>query len=139
MRVQFTPYALRETRVHEVLVRFVLGGIITAFAGIIAQRFGPILAGLFLAFPAIFPASASLVEKHERKQKEEKGLHGARRGRQAASADAAGASIGSIGLLVFACAVWQLLPSHSAVGVITLATLAWALVSVAGWQIRKRV
>ena len=38
---------------------FFFGGLITAVAGVIAQRFGPIIGGLFLAFPAIFPASAT--------------------------------------------------------------------------------
>jgi hypothetical protein len=32
--------------------------------GLIAARFGPVVGGLFLAFPAIFPASATLIEKH---------------------------------------------------------------------------
>jgi hypothetical protein len=139
MRIQFTPSALRQTKVHEVLVRFVLGGLITAMAGIIAKKFGPILGGLFLAFPAIFPASASLIEKHEKQKKAEEGLHGARRGRQAASVDAAGAAMGSIGLLVFAWGVWRFLPRHNAVLVIALATVAWLCVAVGTWHIRKRV
>ena len=139
MRIQFTPSALRQTKVHEVLVRFVLGGFITAMAGIIAKKFGPILGGLFLAFPAIFPASASLIEKHEKQKKEENVLHGARRGRQAASFDAAGAAIGSIGLLVFGWGVWRFLPRHNAVLVIALATVAWLCVAVGAWQIRKRL
>ncbi len=120
-------------------MRFVLGGLITAVAGIIAKEFGPVMGGLFLAFPAIFPASASLIEKHEKQRKEEKGLHGAKRGRQAASVDAAGSAIGSIGLLLFAWVVWRFLPQHNAVLVIALATIVWFLVAVAGWQIRKRV
>jgi len=57
----------------------------TVIAGAIASRFGPAVGGLFLAFPAIFPASVTLVEKHVRQQKEEKGLRGARRGKEAAA------------------------------------------------------
>ncbi len=139
MRIQFTPSALRQTKLHELFVRFILGGLITAVTGMIAKEFGPIMGGLFLAFPAIFPASASLIDKHEKRKKEEEGLHGARRGRQAASVDAAGAAIGSIGLLVFAWGVWRFLPQHNAVLVIAVATIGWFLVAVAGWQIRKRV
>ena len=45
-------------------------GLITAVAGIIAKQFGPGIGGLFLAFPAIFPASATLIEKHEKQKKE---------------------------------------------------------------------
>jgi hypothetical protein len=68
MIVQFKLSALRQTRWHEYLVRFVLGGVITVIAGLIAARFGPVVGGLFLAFPAIFPASATLIEKHVRKR-----------------------------------------------------------------------
>jgi hypothetical protein len=35
----------------------------TAIPGWIASKYGPVVGGLFLAFPAIFPASATLVEK----------------------------------------------------------------------------
>jgi hypothetical protein len=63
------------------------GGLITAIAGVIAKQFGPAVAGLFLAFPAMFPASATLIEKHEKQKKEKKGLHGAQHGREAASMD----------------------------------------------------
>jgi hypothetical protein len=34
----------------------------------------PVVGGLFLAFPAIFPASATLIEKHVRERKEKAGL-----------------------------------------------------------------
>ena len=38
------------------------------------QRWGPGIGGLFLAFPAIFPASATLVEKHEKQKKNRAGI-----------------------------------------------------------------
>jgi hypothetical protein len=65
MIFQFKPSALRQTRWHEYLVRFVLGGAMTVVAGVIAARFGPVIGGLFLAFPAIFPASATLIDISE--------------------------------------------------------------------------
>jgi hypothetical protein len=49
--------ALRGIKVHEFAVRFLFGGFCTVAAGLIAKRFGPSIGGLFLAFPAIFPAS----------------------------------------------------------------------------------
>jgi hypothetical protein len=52
-----------------------------------------VFGGLFLAFPAIFPASATLIEQHERRRKQGTGGHGTLRGRRAAALDAAGASI----------------------------------------------
>src|SRR5881398_2408468 len=86
----------------EYALRFLFGGLIPAVAGIIAKKFGPGVGGLFLAFPAIFPASATLIEKHEKQKKESEGLRGTERAREAVSVDAAGAAMGSIGLLVFA-------------------------------------
>ena len=84
MIVRIKWSALKQSKWYEHAVRFGLGGLTTALTGAIAQRYGPATGGLFLAFPAIFCASATLVEKHERKRKEEKGLQGARRGQQAA-------------------------------------------------------
>jgi hypothetical protein len=55
MIVQANFSALRETRWYEYLIRFGLGGAMTVIAGLIASGFGPIVGGLFLAFPAIFP------------------------------------------------------------------------------------
>src|ERR1700727_1972698 len=94
--------ALAKTKWHEYAVRFVFGGDITVVAGVIAKIYGPVVGGLFLACPAIFPASATLIEKHERQRKERLGLNGVVRGRQAASVDGAGSAMGSLGLLVFA-------------------------------------
>jgi hypothetical protein len=85
---------------HEYAVRFLVGGLITAAAGIIAKKFGPTVGGLFLAFPAIFPAGATLIEKHEKQRKENEGLQGTERGREAARV--AGSAIGSLGLFAFA-------------------------------------
>ncbi len=56
----------------------------------------------FLAMPAIFCASATLIERHETRRKREAGLRGTRRGREAAALEAAGAGLGSIGMLAFA-------------------------------------
>jgi hypothetical protein len=112
--------------------------LITAVAGIIAKKFGPGIGGLFLAFPAIFLSSATLIEKHEKEKKESLGLEGAARGRSAASIGAAGSSMGSIGLFVFAWVVWQFMPSDHAWVVLAGATLSWLTVSVVVWQIRKR-
>lgn len=111
---------------------------ITAVAGVIAKKYGAGVGGLFLAFPAIFPASATLIEKHEQEKKQEHGLDGTERGREAASVDAAGSAMGSIALLVFALLVWQFLPTNTPWLVIVIATLMWLAVSVLIWQLRKR-
>lgn len=139
MQIKVDLSVLGQTKWYEYAVRFLFGGLITAVAGIIAKRFGPSIGGLFLAFPAIFPASATLIEKHEKQKKEKKGLQGTERGREAASIDAAGSAMGSIGLLAFALLVWQFLPGHSTWMVLMAATAAWLTVSMLTWRVRKRV
>jgi Protein of unknown function (DUF3147) len=128
--------ALRRTGWWDYAVRFLFGGLVTVAAGLIAQHFGPSVGGLFLAFPAIFPASATLVEKHEIQKKKQVGLSGARRGAQAAALDAAGAGLGSIGLIGFAIFVWQLIDKESAPAILCGATLLWLILSTAIWRIR---
>ena len=108
MIVRLNPSALRDIRWYQYVIRFALGGAMTVIAGLIASRFGPVVGGLFLAFPAIFPASATLIEKHERERKEKAGLAGGRRGKEAAALDAAGAVLGSVGLAAFAVVIWLL-------------------------------
>jgi hypothetical protein len=129
--------AFKQTRPGEYAIRFLFGGACTAAAGWVAHRFGPGIGGLFLAFPAIFPASACLIESHERRRKAQAGMDGVARGRAAASLDAAGASAGAIALAVFALTVWLGLPrAHPAV-VIPAATAIWMLVAWLLWSMRK--
>jgi hypothetical protein len=137
MRVSLNLSALRKTKWYEYVVRFIFGGTITVLAGVIAKQYGPTLGGLFLAFPAIFPAGATLVEKHERERKRKAGIRQTKRGRQAAALDAYGAALGAAGLLCFGLVVWQLLPGHSLVLVLATATTAWTIVSILLWRVRK--
>jgi len=138
MKVTFDLSTLAGTKWYEYGVRFMFGGAITVIAGLLAKRFGPIFGGLFLAFPAIFPASATLVEKHEREKKRNAGIANTTRGRHAAALDARGAAIGSFGLACFALLVWKLLPVWN-VGVVLVAALSlWLGVSGLIWRARKR-
>jgi hypothetical protein len=139
MRIGIDASALKQTKWHEYAVRFGFGGLITAVAGVIAKEYGPVVGGLFLAFPAIFPASATLIENHERGRKEKVGLSGIKRGQMAVGADAAGAAIGSVGLLVFALAVWKFMPRHEPWIVLGGSTLSWLVISVLAWYVRKRI
>jgi hypothetical protein len=87
MTIQVDPSGLKQTKWYEYALRFVAGGLITFVAGVIARKWGACIGGLFLAFPAIFPASATLIEKHQRQRKQEKGMHGEKRGTEAAALD----------------------------------------------------
>jgi hypothetical protein len=138
MRVTFDSSTLANTRWYEYGVRFLFGGAITVIAGLLAKRFEPVFGGLFLAFPAIFPASATLVEKHEREKKQKAGIMNTTRGRQAAALDARGATIGSLGLICFALLVWKLLPVWNAGIVLCVALSLWLGVSVLIWRVSKR-
>jgi uncharacterized membrane protein (GlpM family) len=137
MTIKVDPSGLKETKAHEYAIRFVAGGIITVLAAVIARKWGPGIGGLFLAFPAIFPASATLIEKHERQRKQEKRLHGEERGTDAAAIDALGASMGSVGLVAFAGICWWLIPNYPAPLALGGATIAWLLVSFSVWIIRQ--
>ena len=97
MQVQFKLAALRQTKWYEYAVRFLFGGAITAVTGLIAKHYGPVFGGLFLAFPAIFPASATLIEAHEKRKKLQARIPRTMRGRFAAALDARGTALGTIG------------------------------------------
>lgn len=136
MHIQVKLSTLRESPWRDYVVRFLLGGAATVLAGIIAAIFGPVVGGLFLAFPAIMPATATLVAKHERERKERAGLSGARRGEEVAALEAAGASLGSVGLIAFAIVVWQIIPANTWLALV-LAGAAWVVVSLLMWLIRR--
>jgi hypothetical protein len=136
-KVEVNFGSLKETKTHEYLVRFAFGGMCTVFAGLMAKHYGATVGGLFLAFPAIFPASATMIENHEKRQKAEQGMDGTLRGRMAASIDASGAALGCIGLSGFALVLWIELPKHDPLTIVGIATLTWAILAYALWAFRK--
>ncbi len=136
--IKIDPSGLKQTKWHEYALRFAAGGIITVLAGVIARKWGPVVGGLFLAFPAIFPASATLIEKHERERKQKNAMHGEERGIDAAAIDALGAAMGSVGLVAFAGMCWWLIPKYPPTLALGGATVAWLLVSFSIWIIRQR-
>ncbi|MFY9731112.1 MAG: DUF3147 family protein [Candidatus Acidiferrales bacterium] len=136
MRVHFDT-DLKDAKWYELAARFLFGGAITAITGILANRYGPVSGGLFLAFPALFPASATLVETHEREKKRRAGIANTTRGREAAALDARGAAIGSIGLVGFALIAWKLLSISNGAIALFAALVVWAAISVLIWRLRR--
>ena len=130
---------LREGKPHEYLTRFLFGGIVTVLAALIAKHYGPILGGLFLAFPGIFAPGLSMTETHAIERKAKAGANGTLFARAEASVEAAGASIGALGLAAFAVVLRKFLPTHTLAHTLPLAGAAWLVASVLLWWLRKRI
>ncbi len=135
--IRFSLSSLREGRWYEYLIRFALGGGATVFTGLVSSVCGSSVGGLFLALPAIFCASATLIERHEIRRKREAGLAGERRGQGAAALDAAGAALGALGMLAFAI-VFSLMVESSILAAFVGASLAWLIVSMVAWYVRRK-
>jgi hypothetical protein len=116
-------------------LRFVLGGLATIVAGLIAEHWGPVVGGLFLAFPAIFCATATLIEKHERERKQTVAL----------LAIVAGLTPPD---WMQRCRSWQSRPFHICncrlvvspnygLAALAIAAVTWLLVSIASWRLRR--
>jgi hypothetical protein len=118
-RIAAEPARIKQAGWWEYPVRFVFGGVITAVVGILGKAYGPAVAGLFLAFPAILPAALTLISNHD--------------GEKPAGVDSFGAAVGGIGLIAFALAVWGLSSRLAAWLVLLIACVLWAVVSLAAW------
>jgi hypothetical protein len=109
-----------------------------ALGALVADHYGPVLGGLFLAFPGIFPAGVSLVEKHKT-LRETEGKLGVWSAREQASVEATGTSVGTLGLMGFAVVLWQGLPTHNFLLMLFTATGTWIAVSSLFWWTRERM
>jgi len=122
VKPQIDPAGLRKAEPWEYVVRFGFGGAVTACTGLIAQRYGPAIGGLFLAFPAILPATLTLVERHD--------------GRRDAADDARGSVLGAVALLIFAAVPLLLVNVCPPALTLVAATAAWCAAAVALWTLR---
>ena len=114
------PHKVFEKTPAELALRFAFGGGITVATHLVAMAFGPVVAGLFLAFPALLPASLTLIRRHA--------------GPEQAAEDARGALAGCVALAVFAAVVWWGCDAdHSPAGVLAAAGAAWLTVAVGSW------
>jgi hypothetical protein len=120
-KVQASADGIRESKLHEWIIRFVFGGLVSLTAGLISRQWGPEVGGLFLAFPSILPATVTLVKEHKNRD-------------QAADCTR-GAALGSVGLISFAAVVFLAAEHWSAVVTLTAATLAWLVTSLLVWAV----
>ena len=130
---------LRKTKPTEYLTRFLFGCGLTLIFSLTAKWAGPVIGGLFLAFPGIYPPGSSFVEKKEEERKEEAGLHGTQRARSLAGAHAVGASAGTFGLMGFAVLVWLGLPRYGLAKSLLAGTVAWVALSLGAWWLREKL
>ena len=100
----------------DYLMRFVFGAAISLAAGVIGMKFGPVVGGIFLGFPAILPASLTLIEKKE--------------GRQEAAIDSEGAVLGAIALVAFAFTIALTVTSWGVVTALIAGLAVWVLVAI---------
>jgi hypothetical protein len=121
MKPRFEPAGAWKAKPWELALRFTFGGAVTAATGLVAHYFGPGIGGLCLAFPAILPASLTLVQEHE--------------SRREAVEDARGACLGSIGLAAFALLVAATASMLAAPVVLTVATMLWVAACLSAWAV----
>jgi hypothetical protein len=112
---RINPQGLRGKKPKDYLLRFAFGASISVIAAFISVKF-QLLGGMFLAFPAILPASLTLVERDG--------------GRHEAAVDAEGAIIGAVGLLAFALVAAFGINVIGALPALMVAGLAWLVVSL---------
>jgi hypothetical protein len=113
--VGFDWSTLSKASPGDIAIRFVFGASIALIAVVVGLGFGAKAGGLFLAFPAVLPATLTLIERKE--------------GTTKAWADASGGTLGAVGLAAFALTA-SLLLRRNPVAALLLALLAWAVVSV---------
>ncbi|HET9782979.1 MAG TPA: DUF3147 family protein [Candidatus Dormibacteraeota bacterium] len=120
MRDVLVPHvALEKVKTHhfsDYAVRFAFGCGIALVSGLIGMWFGPKVGGVLLGFPAILPASLTLVQKKD--------------GKDSASVDSIGAMLGAIAMIAFAVFVSLTVKSIGPIPSIVIALIVWLAVAV---------
>ena len=112
-----------EFKPGEVAVRFAFGTVIAVVAGVLGMLVGQKFGGMFLAFPAILPATLTLIEKKEDTTK--------------AYLDMSGGVTGAIAMAGFAVTAWSLLGHVAAVVAILAGLVVWVVLALAlYWVVR---
>ncbi|WP_062428446.1 hypothetical protein [Herbidospora daliensis] len=107
---------LRSVSAPDLAVRFALSAAIFVVAGLVADRWGPVVGGVSLAVPAALAATLALIATKEQ------------RGRPVAH-DAKGMVLGAAGLIGFAGCVWGLAVTVPAWLALVIATAIWIVIA----------
>jgi uncharacterized protein DUF3147 len=124
MKPKVSLAALKKTRAREYVVRFLFGGLVTAATGLLSHAWGPAVGGLFLGFPAVLPASLTLVQEHD--------------GRTKAVDEARGARLGSVALAAFALLVFAEIRAVPVAIALVMAAAGWLAIGSGLWWIVHR-
>jgi MFS family permease len=119
--LEFHPRKLRDTHAKDWWVRFGFGAGTSLVSALLSELAGPLIGGVFLAFPAILLASLTLVRQEE--------------GRAASRDDARGAAWGALGLVAFALVGGTAFGGIAPVPVLALAVGAWVVVGLGSFLI----
>lgn len=114
--VGFQAKKLRDVQPRHLAIRFAFGAAVSVVASVCGVVFSPVVGGMFLAFPAILPASLTLLEEKE--------------GTKAAVEDVGGAVLGSVGLVAFAVLAAVLFTLTFDALVFASATAGWVVLSI---------
>lgn len=106
---------LKKVKPRDLAIRFAFGAAVAVVAGIASLTLGSAAAGPLLAFPAILPATLTLMEKEDG---ESKTIH-----------DLQGSVLGAVGMCAFAVVAWSMLGRLPLVVALLLALAAWAVTS----------
>ena len=106
---------LAKVKPREHLIRFAMGATVSVVAGLMAKLVSARFAGAFLAFPAILPASLTLIQDTE--------------GTRDADRNAIGAVLGGLSLAVFATVAEVGFGRLPAAAVLVLSLVAWIAAS----------
>jgi len=112
---QVDPGKLGTHRFGDYAMRFLFGAGISLVAGLAGMAFGPKIGGVLLGFPAILPASLTLIQKKE--------------GKEEASIDSLGAILGAVAMVAFAGVVTVWAASWGVVPSLVVAMIVWFLVA----------
>jgi hypothetical protein len=107
---------LRGIKGRDYVVRFAFGAVISVVAALVAQATSPRFGGVFLAFPAILPASLTLIQEKE--------------GTRDADRDAVGAVLGGLGLSVFGVVAEGLFGRIPSPLVLVVALAGWTVAAL---------
>lgn len=107
---------LRKVRLRDYAIRFAMGATISIIAAIVGKVIGVRFGGTLLAFPAILPASLTLIQEEE--------------GTRRADRDAIGAILGAVGLVIFGMVAEATFGYLAPALALTLAMLGWLVTAI---------